>query len=90
MTLFPRIVLGIKSFLQQPKVSFFKIEVRPRDYFAPLIRRHPIDNLRSIGPEKGPIFLVEGLAILSRENPDVTVLSIANELEIFLKARQRC
>src|SRR6266850_4327961 len=86
--LLPRVVLRHKPLLQQAQVSLFKIEVCPGDYFFSVIRCHPIDNLRCICSEISSIVLIQRLAVFSRENPNISKLTVADVLEVFFETSQ--
>jgi hypothetical protein len=86
--LLTRIVLHNKALLEQVHVSLFEIKVRSPDGALTSVRHHPVNNLRCVRPQICTIVFVERLAILPRENPDVGILTVTNELKIPLKATQ--
>lgn len=84
--LLPRVVLNHKTLAELRQVSSLEIEVcSPNDPFA-IVGCHPVDNLWRIRAQVSRIILIEGLAILPGENPNISELPVPNELEVSLES----
>src|SRR5262249_19744627 len=81
-----RIVFSDVPLFQKLQIPLFEIEVRPGNHLLASIRCYPIDNLWRIGAEEDAVARLQRFPIFACEDPDVSVLAVADVLEILFEA----
>ncbi len=87
--LLPRVILNHKTLPELWQVALLEIEVCSRNDAFAVVGGYPVNNLRRIGAQVSGVLLVEWLAILPGENPNMSELPATNKLQASLEIRTR-